>query len=79
MEQAERERAEALKAANRAWGVVLETAGTNDPDEAEARLAKVPALVEALRRIEEWPTTIPVPSMTQSRIAREALAAWEPE
>ncbi len=50
-QRAERERDEATNAANRAWNVVLTAAGTNDPDVAEARLAKVPALVEALRQL----------------------------
>ncbi len=79
-EQAERERDEARKyhaEDSRAW--------KKRCDVAEARLAKVPALVEALKRasayVEEWwATQVPDDRMDADRLAiREALSVWEQE
>ncbi len=93
LEQAERERDEALE---RVQTRIEESSIYRVYDEAmaraqaaEARLAKVPALVEALRPFTEWDfdqePSPPLPEITRlvfredQQRARDALAVWEQE
>lgn len=53
----------------------------NELEQAEARLAKVPALVEALQRIEHYPFAVISNDQSDLRLikdlAHDALAAWD--
>lgn len=75
LEQAEKERDRAIKEARAA--VPLINRQRERAEAAEARLAAVPALVEALMTIAWCGEEEPVDDIALQHIAREALAAFE--